>query len=157
MVGAFVPSQKTALQRFVIACNNRLIRLEHFEAKRILILLPHCLQTTLCDVRVTHKVENCKLCGRCSIAGLLSLARQTGIKIFIATGGTLARRIVKEYIPEAIVAVACERDLSSGVVDTFPLPVLGVINERPSGPCVNTTVDITKVKEAVCFFSGCKP
>jgi hypothetical protein len=43
------------------------------------------------------------------------------------------------------VAVACERDLVSGIRDAWPLPVIGLINERPEGPCVNTRVDVAGV------------
>jgi hypothetical protein len=51
------------------------------------------------------------------------------------------------------VAVACERDLSSGIIDSYPLPVLGVTNERPFGPCFNTKVDLGQVIEAIEFFA----
>ena len=56
---------------------------------------------------------------------------------------------VKEAKPKAIIAIACERDLASGMADVFPIPVIGVLNQRPNGPCCNTTVDIKKVREAV--------
>ena len=72
----------------------------------------------------------------------------------MVTGGTLARRAVEEYRPRAVIAVACERDLSSGVLDSFPLPVLGVLNERPQGPCFNTRVDLTALRESLDFFLG---
>lgn len=39
-------------------------------------------------------------------------------------------------------AIACERDLISGMEDVLPLPVLGLLNERPYGPCFNTQVDV---------------
>ena len=70
----------------------------------------------------------------------------------IHPGGTLARQIVKQIRPKAIVAVACERDLTSGIQDVFPLPVVGVLNERPIGPCFNTRVDIKRVEAAVLDF-----
>ena len=35
------------------------------------------------------------------------------------------------------------------MADAFPIPVIGVLNQRPNGPCCNTTVDIKKVREAV--------
>ena len=70
----------------------------------------------------------------------------------VATGGTLARQMVKQIRPKAIVAVACERDLTSGIQDVFPLPVVGVLNERPFGPCFNTRVDIKRVEAAVLDF-----
>ena len=34
----------------------------------------------------------------------------------------------------------------------FPLPVLGVLNERPFGPCFNTRVDIKKLEAAILTF-----
>ena len=72
----------------------------------------------------------------------------------IATGGTIARRIVVQARPRIIVAVACERDLSSGIQDTHPLPVFGVINERPNGPCLDTFVSIRRLESAIRRFIG---
>jgi hypothetical protein len=48
--------------------------------------------------------------------------------------------------------VACERDLTSGIQDTHPLPVYGILNERPEGPCRNTLVDLTTLEKALRFF-----
>jgi hypothetical protein len=48
--------------------------------------------------------------------------------------------------------VACERDLSSGIQDSYPLPVFGVLNSRPQGPCYDTLVDLEKVEEALKTF-----
>ena len=92
--------------------------------------------------------------GRCGISDLIAISEREGVKLFVATGGTIARRIVKDSKPDAIIAVACERDLSGGIVDTFPLPVIGILNERPFGPCLDTRVDMKKVEEAITFFAG---
>ena len=48
-----------------------------------------------------------------------------------------------------MLAVACERDLTSGIKDCYPLPVIGILNERPFGPCFNTVVDVSKIDEAL--------
>ena len=48
-----------------------------------------------------------------------------------------------------VLAVACERDLTSGIKDCYPLPVIGILNDRPFGPCFNTTVDCSKIDEAL--------
>jgi len=45
--------------------------------------------------------------------------------------------------------VACEGDLTSGIRDCYPLPVLGVLNDRPFGPCYNTSVDLERIEEAI--------
>lgn len=146
------------LQAWVIGLNNELVRREGRRtkkpAKKLLLLLPHCLQTDECKIRLTHNVRNCAGCGKCEIKDLIAMADESGLELFVATGGNLARRIVGDVRPEAIVAVACERDLSSGIADTFPLPVLGIQNERPFGPCLNTRVDLAKVKDAIRQLSG---
>lgn len=154
MLGAFFKGRKEDFQRFVIDLNNRLVRAEKLRTKKILLLLPHCLQINDCTIRLTHNIRNCEGCGRCEIRDLIGIADDNRLELFVATGGTLARRIVKDLRPEAIIAVACERDLSSGIVDTYPMPILGISNERPFGPCVNTQVDLDRVKEAIRFFSG---
>jgi len=154
LIAAFRKSKKEAFQYAVISMNNRLVMAERKKTKKILILLPHCLQINDCSIRLTHNIFNCKRCGRCEIKDLIEIAERYQLNLFIATGGTLARKIVKEVAPEAIVAVACERDLSSGLVDTYPLPVLAIPNERPFGPCFNTQVDLSRVKEAIAFFGA---
>lgn len=152
LVGAFLKDKRERLQLFVIDLNNRLVRAAGIKTKRILLLLPHCLQINDCDVRITNDIYNCKRCGRCEIKDLIGIAEENNLKLFVATGGNLARRIVSDVRPEAVVAVACERDLSSGIADAYPLPVLGIPNKRPFGPCFNTTVSIEMVKEAIEFF-----
>lgn len=154
LLAAFYKGGRERLQRLVIDLNNRLVRREGIRTDRLLLLLPHCLQISDCKIRLTHDIRNCKKCGRCGIKDLIEIADENKLNLFVATGGTLARKIVYELRPRAIVAVACERDLSSGIADTYPLPILGISNERPSGPCFNTRVDMEKVKEAIRFLSG---
>lgn len=140
-------------QSFIEVSNN--LVLQHkvkVPANRIMILTPHCIQLDTCVHKITRNVENCRQCGRCSVGEMLGLAHKYGCHFAVATGGTLARQMVQQARPKAIVAVACERDLTSGIQDVFPLPVLGVLNERPFGPCFNTRVDIKKLETAILAF-----
>ncbi len=149
LITAFKKDSREALQRKIIQMNNRLVLKEGVKTQRILLLLPHCLQIDKCDIRLTHNIYNCKRCGRCEIKDLIGIADAYNLELFVATGGNLARKIVRDVNPEAIVAVACERDLSSGIADTYPLPVIGIPNERPFGPCFNTRVSLELVQEAI--------
>jgi len=153
VIGSFDRGKKEQLQRFIINLNNRLVRSENPKTKKILLLLPHCLQIDKCNIRLTHNIYNCEGCGRCEIKDLIQIATENKLNLSVATGGSLARKIIMDIMPDAIVAVACERDLSSGIADIYPFPVLGIPNERPFGPCLNTQVDLEKVKEAIRFFS----
>lgn len=53
-----------------------------------------------------------------------------------------------------IIGVACERDLTSGIQDSYPIPVYGILNSRPNGPCIDTDVDLDIVEEGVRAFLG---
>ncbi len=98
------------------------------DSNKLLVLLPHCIQASDCSVKITHDVDNCQICGKCDIGEILKLKHKYEFQLYIATGGTAARAVVKNVRPKGILAVACERDLSSGIIDCEPLPVLGVLN-----------------------------
>lgn len=115
-------------------------------ADRLLVVTPHCLQLATCPHKITRDPDNCRRCGGCDIGALVTLAHEMGFHFFVATGGTLARQIVYETRPKAVLAIACERDLMSGIQDVYPLPAVGVLNIRPNGPCFNTHVDIDEVR-----------
>lgn len=142
---------RDAVQRSYISIRNLVTKMqgETVKSDQILVLVPHCLQWSECKVRITTEVSNCRRCGRCSIGGLLELQNRLGFSLYVASGGTAARRAVKETRPRAIVGVACERDLVSGMQDVRGIPVLGVTNERPNGPCFNTELDINQLEQAV--------
>lgn len=153
-VGRLVGVSKDQVQRSFIEINNQLVLAQHIHTTpdKILLLMPHCLQFHDCPVRITGNVENCKRCGKCPIKGLVEISDKYQVGLAVATGGTIARRIVVEKRPRVIIAVACERDLTSGLQDSYPVPVFGVLNHRPHGPCFDTEVDLEKIEQAVRVF-----
>ena len=145
---------KSRVRASFIKVNNEMVAAEagRYDSGQMLVLLPHCLQSSRCKHRLTYDINNCKRCGECPVDGLLALSEAYGVHIAIATGGTIARRIVVQKRPKLIVAVACERDLASGIQDTYPIPVYGVLNERPNGPCLDTRVTLPHLEAALRFF-----
>ena len=139
------------IQSSFIEINNRLVEAKKIKvpAQKLLLLLPHCLQDEGCPHKITRNPFNCRRCGNCSIGTLIDMADRWQFKIQVVTGGTLARQAVGKIKPYCILAVACERDLSSGIVDSYPMPVCGVLNERPQGPCFNTMVCLDSLEQKV--------
>lgn len=131
--------------------NNSFIRSlkKRYSPQDILLLLPHCLQNADCNIRLTFDILKCQRCGKCDLAEICRLVEKFGIKAAIATGGTLARKIVIENRPKFIIAIACDRDLVDGMREVFPVPIFGLLNERPEGPCINTRVAAEKINLAL--------
>jgi len=156
VVGKLLGMSKEKVQQSFVEVNNLLVRAKCRDIKptRILLLMPHCLQFNDCAIKITSDAYKCQACGKCRIKDLVVLAKKHNVHLSVATGGTLARRRVAEAKPQVIIAVACERDLTSGIQDAYPLPVIGILNDRPFGPCFNTSVDIDKVAEALEFLAN---
>jgi uncharacterized protein len=97
----------------------------------LLVLIPRCLSKETLD-------------------GVLGVAGQYGVPVFVATRGQLARRVIRERRPRAVVAVACERDMVSGLHDVAgKIPVLGLTMTLPSGPCKDASVNLGQLEEWV--------
>ncbi|HEX9754875.1 MAG TPA: DUF116 domain-containing protein [Gemmatimonadales bacterium] len=100
-------------------------------AGELLLLVPRCLS-------------------RDTIDGVLAIAGKYAVPVFVATRGQLARRVIRERRPRAVVAVACERDMVSGLHDVAgKVPVLGLTLRLPQGPCKDTLVDLALLEEWV--------
>jgi len=154
VLGSIFNIDKDRIKNSFIEVNNFLVKSKslQIEPEQLLLLVPHCLQNSDCPYKITVDINNCQRCGNCVVIDLLALRDKYHINMGIASGGTLARKYVQEYRPRAIVAVACERDLTSGILDANPIPVLGVTNHRPCGPCFNTDVSLLQVEKAIGFF-----
>ena len=147
---------RARLMASFVKVNNSLTiaQAKRIKGNRILVLLPHCLQIDVCNRKITNDISNCVRCGRCPVGGFIGAGEKYELKIEVVNGGTLARNRVASWRPQGIIAVACERDLTLGIQDVHPVPVYGVINDRPHGPCVNTCVDMDNVDQAIKFFKG---
>jgi len=150
VTGKILGIKKDKILRSFIEVNNHIVGLGTMlvESNQIMILLPHCLQNSECKHKITIDISNCKVCGKCKIGALKEFADKHNAILKVATGGTMARKYILEENPQAIVAVACERDLSSGIQDSAMIPVLGVLNRFTKGPCEDTDVDLDAVEKA---------
>lgn len=149
--GRLIGISKDKILQSYIAVNNYLVHSKYLclRGEQIMILVPHCLQDSECPHKITMDVNNCKGCGKCDIGSLKEMSEEYNAVIKVATGGTLARKFVLDTAPRGVVAVACERDLSMGIHELGGLPVIGVLNCRPNGPCFNTTVNLDEVEDAL--------
>jgi len=121
-----------------VKVRNALLRtnVRHVHPDQLLILLPRCLQVPLQKQ-------------------IREYADKKGIHIATVPGGEKARQLVMELKPLAVIGVACERDLLSGIQDVSEkIQVIGIPNIRPEGPCKNTLIDLNEFENAVHTFLG---
>lgn len=147
--------RKEEIRRIYIKANNKYVLSlgKKFSPDKLLVILPHCLQWSNCTRRIREGLNECCQCARCNLGRIKDLVKKSGIMVSLATGGTSARQFIKELKPEIVIAVACERDLSSGIMDVSGLPVYGILNRRPNGPCKDTLVDTDEIERVIKLFT----
>jgi uncharacterized protein len=102
----------------------------------LLILLPRCL-------------------GKEAMRAAMSVSSKYGVPVFVAARGRYARQMIAMRRPKGIVAVACERDLVSGIHDVAKkLPVLGTTLQLGDGPCRNTAYATADLEKQVRWMLG---
>jgi uncharacterized protein len=117
--------------------SNAVVRASHRPGKgKTIILIPRCLKA-----EVRKSVQD--------------MGARAGVSVFVATGGGEARKVIHQERPFAVIGVACERDLISGIHDVAPkIATLGVTNQRPEGPCKNTIIDLEELRTAIQTLTG---
>jgi hypothetical protein len=153
-LGKVFMQKKGIMQESFLNFNNEII-LSNFSgihSKNILLLLPHCLQKSECKIRITNDIIECAECGACDIAKVKGIMSKYDVRAAVATGGSLARKLIQDSRPDVIIAVACHRDLTDGLRDSWRFPVYAVLNDRPNGPCFETKVSVSTIEFAIKKF-----
>jgi hypothetical protein len=137
--------------RLFVSLNNLLTRLRRVKVspKNLLLLVPRCLQKNGCSQTLGETIDACKACGQCNVTELLAIRDEFGIHCSLAAGGREALAFVRDPKVKAVVAVACEKELTQGILAVFPKPVLGVLNIQTNGPCRNTHLNPDLVRTAI--------
>jgi hypothetical protein len=136
-VGRWFGINRDRMGNSFIKVSNALVRGAriNMDSGPLLVLLPRCLAPN-----VRKQIQ--------------ALGERYKCLVHVVPGGELARKLIRDHNPSRIIAVACERDLVSGIQDVAPIiPTFAVPNCRPEGPCKNTLVDMDRMEEAMILFS----
>ena len=137
-MGHRIGISKDKLSNSFVRVSNLLIktRVRKVRSEDLMILLPRCLTPAL-------------------LKRINAVAKSLNIQAFTVSGGSKARALLQEHRPKALIGVACERDLLSGLQDVLDyLPVIGLPNRRPHGPCKDTEIDWDEFERALITFLG---
>lgn len=127
---------KDRLGYSLIEISNELTRLRMRKGSngRLLVLSPRCLDRDSADQ-------------------IRALSSEYDCDFYMAPSGAQARQKVAQTKPAAIIGIACERDLITGIRDVgYYFPVLGITNKRPIGPCKGAFIDMNELRAGIDAF-----
>lgn len=142
--------KKKKFLRWILDRNNEFVLNNIKKPQKVIILLPRCLQNSECKNNIISSIENCKKCGKCKVKDLVEIKHtlDTSVEIDVktATGGRIAKLHIEEYKPDYVIAVACDKELIEGIKESRDYKILAISNIITEKPCVNTDVDIERIK-----------
>ncbi len=135
-LAGFFRIDRDRLGHSFVHVSNGLVEAAHTprSAAPVLLLAPRCLKAPL-------------------MKAVKALAAEAGVCVAVVVGGEEARFEVRRCAPSGVLAVACERDLVAGILEVGPqVPVIGIPNRRPEGPCRNSEIDLEEVKRKLALL-----
>lgn len=119
------------------------------------VFIPQCLRNVKeCPAEFGEYGWECTKCGKCSIGDIIEYGEKLGYKQFyVVPGGSLVKKILKEKVPKgeikAAIGIACWPELAeaSEKLSILKIPLQAVPLLRAG--CINTIVDIRRVKEVL--------
>lgn len=128
---------------FFIQLHNRMSEgdFARIETKDRAVFLPHCLRSSKCPASLTDEGLFCMHCGNCELDSSIKELEEMGYRVFIVPGSTFIGRMVKRYMPRAIIGVGCLREIKDGLdfADRIGVVVMGVVNKTDG--CIETLAD----------------
>lgn len=110
------------------------------------VIVPQCLRNLKCPGRMSSEDGvHCRMCMKCVIGKFAKVGEKINTPLYIAPGGTFAKRILRQTAPKAVLGVACAKDLYEGTLmaKIADIPSQGILLKTTG--CVETTVDHEKV------------
>src|SRR4030067_3822455 len=123
------------IDKKVVSINNLMLsfRKKKCSPKNLLILFPHCIQSSQCKQNVKNDLNECKRCGKCKIKDLLEFSEKYGVHIILATGGRVAlQKVMSEEITGGG-GMPCQKELRTGLMAATAKAFFAVPNLRPHG------------------------
>ncbi|MBP1909908.1 DUF116 domain-containing protein [Methanolobus bombayensis] len=147
-------SDPRILDKWMVSLKNIANRNAFKKSKRRMIIAPHCMRSMDCPASSKRTGIQCVACGKCVFSKLKKDAPKYGYDLYIVTGSSFVKHVIKEKNYDAALLVACDYELNKVMMGlkgknivTYGVPML-------NDGCFNTEVDYEKVLETLEMLSS---
>lgn len=146
-------SDPRILDKWMVSLKNIAHINEFRKTKNRIILAPHCMRSMDCPAHSTEKGIKCVSCGKCIFERLGKDARKYGYELYIITGSSFVKHILRNEKIDGALLIACDYELNKVMralkgtrIVTYGIPML-------NDGCYNTEVEYMDIMEAFEDFS----
>ncbi|RLG15899.1 MAG: polyprenyl synthetase [Candidatus Nanohalarchaeota archaeon] len=137
------------LDAIMVGLKNMTSEEKYAETKNRILLAPHCMRSLDCPAYSARDGIQCKSCGKCVFTDIKKTAEDLGIRLYILTGSSAVKYVVKRDKFDGILLLACDYELNKVMRSLAPLdvPVYGVPLTKDG--CYNTEADVEALYSAM--------
>ncbi|WP_094227926.1 DUF116 domain-containing protein [Methanolobus psychrotolerans] len=147
-------SDPRILDKWMVSLKNISNRNSFRKSKRRMIIAPHCMRSMECPASSTKTGIQCVSCGKCIFGKLKGDAIKYGYDLYIVTGSSFVKHVLREKNYDAALLIACDYELNKVMMGlkgkeivTYGIPML-------NDGCFNTEVDYGMVIDTLNMFSN---
>jgi uncharacterized protein len=105
-------SDTRVLDKWMASLKNRANKSDFAKTKKRIILAPHCMRSLDCPAYSTQTGIQCKSCGKCVFTRLSKDAEKYGYNLFIVTGSSFVKNILKMEAADGVLLIACDYEIN---------------------------------------------
>ncbi len=146
-------SDSRILDKWMVSLKNMAYMTDFSKTKKRIILAPHCMRALDCPAPSTRSGIKCIACGKCIFSQLKEEAEGYGYKLYIITGSSFVRHVLKSEPVDGVLLIACDYELNKVMRALKDTGVVAYGIPMENDGCYNTTVDHEKVLEILKSFA----
>ncbi len=137
------------LDAIMVGLKNMANKKKYMKTKKRILLAPHCLRSLDCPASSARDGIQCKSCGKCLFTNIKKTTESLGIRLYILTGSSAVKYVVKREKFDGVLLLACNYELNKVMRSLAPLdvPVYGVPLTKDG--CYNTKTNVKALYRAM--------
>ena len=147
-------SDSRILDKWMASLKNEAHESAFAKTKKKIILAPHCMRSLDCPAHSTQTGIQCKSCGKCVFTQLKKDAEKYGYKVFILTGSSYVKNILKMEAADGILLIACDYEINKVMRALKGKKVITYGITMKNDGCFGTEVDYQKVLKVFEDFNS---
>ncbi|MDK2912744.1 MAG: uncharacterized protein PWR29_1701 [Methanolobus sp.] len=146
-------SDTRILDKWMVSLKNIANENKFAKTKNRMIIAPHCMRFLECPASSTRTGIQCISCGKCVFAKLKEDAARFGYKLYIVTGSSFVKHVIKEENYDGALLIACDYELNKVMMGLKGKNIVTYGIPMSNDGCFNTGVEYWKVLQALEMFS----
>jgi uncharacterized protein len=147
-------SDTRILDKWMSSLKNRANKSAFAKTKKRIILAPHCMRSLDCPAHSTQTGIQCKCCSKCVYTQLKRDSDKYGYKLFILTGSSYVKNILKMEAADGVLLIACDYEINKVMRALKGKKVVSYGIPMEKDGCFGTEVNYQKVLNVLEYFKN---